>query len=155
MASNRHGEKGHAGKARARSSHEAVKRSDRLAQEVGDVSQAGVGLLIQAVAVQVPFDSNEEELVADLIAIARRSGGVVAPAQFGDFPQSHVLVQHVRHASLAGADDDREISPAAQFDYGSCGRHTLTRPLTPPFGKIIRALLPTIHRSRIESEAAT
>jgi hypothetical protein len=80
---------------------------------------------------------------------------MIAPAQFGDLLEAHLLMGHVGHPRLTSSDDDREIGPAAQFDNGSCGRHALTRPLMPPFGKMSPALVPTIHCARIESEAAT
>ena len=155
MASNRQGGKG---RSRIVAARPAAKRPERWrcsAQEVGDAAQAGVRLLIETIALQIPLDTDEEELITNLVAIARGSGGMIAPAQLGDLFEAHLLMEHIRHPRLTGSDDDREIGPAAQFDYGSCGRHTLTRPLMPPFGKMSPALVPTIHCSRIESEAAT
>jgi hypothetical protein len=123
-----------------------LNRGEASAQELGDGAQAGLGLLIETVPGQIPFDTNQQQLVAHIVPIASWPRGVISPAQFGHVLQSAAGGQRFGHPALKRPVNDGEICPPAQFGRLSRGRHLRTRRFAPALGNHFLAVFPTIHR---------
>src|SRR6516225_10728094 len=52
-------------------------------QERGYGTQAGLGLLVETVACEVPLDTNQQQLIARFVPIARGPRGEITLAQLG------------------------------------------------------------------------
>jgi hypothetical protein len=117
------------------------------AQELGDGTQAGLGLLVEAVPCEIPLDTNQQQLVAHIVPIAPWPRGVISPAQFGHVLQSAIGGERFGHSALKSPMNNGEICPPAQFGCVSRGRHTHTRRFAPALGNPFPAVVPTIHRS--------
>ena len=76
--------------------------SSWLPQKRGNRAQARIGLLVQPIAGQIPFDADEQQLVAHVVPVTCQACGEVPLASFGNVLEAAVNRQQLGEAGLEG-----------------------------------------------------